>query len=486
MKKRVLGILVVLAMVMCLAPATGFAVDLYCAYCDDEPRNTYYKGLGTTHSIYCSDHNTLAGSEYHYGGTATCASQAVCDGCRTPYGNKLSHSWEDGKCSVCQTPCTHSDANNDSICDICNKQLCEHKWVDGKCSVCKTACTHTWEDGKCSVCGVECTHGKDENHDHMCDICGKQISKHTWEDGKCSVCDIECLHTWEDGKCSVCEYACPHGSDENHDHMCDICGKQISKHSWVNSVCIECFVACTHTWTDGKCGECGYACPHGSDENHDHMCDTCGKQISEHKWTDGKCTECGYTCTHSGGKVTCTEKAVCKICGEKYGEIIGHWYGEWTVSGNGTQTAVCQRAGCEHTETTDCRKFDFAVANANLVFCPVCGWVENGEHLELIEEAQAQAVTKKLPNGELVARMNDEYLSIAFEHSGKLTRPEGQVKITLPAELIEGKTLTLIAADGTETDLAVEIDSEGEYASFTLDFTDAELPAMLIRLDAEA
>ena len=37
-------------------------------------------------------------------------------------------------------------------------------------------------------------------------------------------------------------------------------------------------------------------------------------------------------CTHSGGTATCTEAAVCELCGESYGEALGHSYAtEWTA-----------------------------------------------------------------------------------------------------------------------------------------------------------
>ena len=76
--------------------------------------------------------------------------------------------------------------------------------------------------------------------------------------------------------------------------------------------------------------------------------------------------------------------------------------------------------------------------------------------------------------------MNEAYLSLAFEYAGKVAEPTGQVKITLPAELLAGKTLTRVALDGTETEVSFEID--GEEASFTLDFTADEIPVILIRL----
>ena len=104
--------------------------------------------------------------------------------------------------------------------------------------------------------------------------------------------------------------------------------------------------------------------------------------------------------------------------------------------------------------------------------------MENGEQLELLETASAAAVDGKLPDGKLVVRVNQRYLSLAFVHEGKLTAPAGRVKITLPAEIVQGKRLLLIAPDGTETELPFEI--VGETISFTLDFTDVEIPVVLV------
>ena len=185
------------------------------------------------------------------------------------------------------------------------------------------------------------------------------------------------------------------------------------------------------------------------------------------------CEKDGYT------RFTCTR------CQDTYTENsvkkLYHWYGEWNPNGDDTHSANCLRKGCKHIGKTDCQKFEFVTAeNESLIFCPVCGEVENGTRLERIEKAMAVAVTEKLPAGELIARMNEAYLSLAFEYAGKVAEPTGQVKITLPAELLAGKTLTRVALDGTETEVSFEID--GEEASFTLDFTADEIPVILIRL----
>ena len=41
----------------------------------------------------------------------------------------------------------------------------------------------------------------------------------------------------------------------------------------------------------------------------------------KHSYVDGKCTACGEDCTHTGGEATCTEKAICDLCGTSYGEV---------------------------------------------------------------------------------------------------------------------------------------------------------------------
>ena len=189
------------------------------------------------------------------------------------------------------------------------------------------------------------------------------------------------------------------------------------------------------------------------------------------------CEKDGYT------RFTCTR------CQDTYTENpvkkLYHWYGEWNPNGDNTHSANCLRKGCKHIGKTDCQKFEFVVAeNESLIFCPVCGQVENGARLERIEKAMVVAETGKLPAGELIARLNDAYLSLAFEYAGKVATPTGRVKITLPAELLEGKALTRVALDGTETEVTFEV-KDGE-SSFTLDFTADEMSMILIRLtDAE-
>ena len=233
--------------------------------------------------------------------------------------------------------------------------------------------------------------------------------------------------------------------------------------------------------------------------HHDAKAPTC----TEIGWDEyDTCSRCDYTTkveipalehdyTEKVVKPTCEKVGytlhTCKKCQDSYKDQqtkkLLHWYGEWTNNGDGTHSAACKREDCKRVSKTECAIVEFKQDEATLMLCPVCGNVSDGTHLALVEEVKAEG--EHLPYGELVLRMGETangntLLSVCFEASGKLTQPKGEVKITLPAELLNGVTLALLNADGTEIDLPYII--EGENAVFTLDFTDAEIPTALIRL----
>ena len=199
----------------------------------------------------------------------------------------------------------------------------------------------------------------------------------------------------------------------------------------------------------------------------------------------------GHDYTEKVVKPTCGKGGytlhTCKKCNDSYKDhqtkTLLHWYGEWTSNGDGTHSATCKRKDCKHVGKTECAIVEFKQDEATRTLCPVCGNVSDGTHLALVEEVTAEG--EHLPYGELVLRMGETangntLLSVCFEVSGKLTQPKGEVKITMPAELLNGVTLALLNADDTEIDLPYIV--EGENAVFTLDFTDAEISTALIRL----
>ena len=199
----------------------------------------------------------------------------------------------------------------------------------------------------------------------------------------------------------------------------------------------------------------------------------------------------GHDYTEKVVKPTCEKVGytlhTCKKCNDSYKDQqtkkLLHWYGEWTNNGDGTHSAACKREDCKRVSKTECAIVEFKQDEATRTLCPVCGNVSDGTHLALVEEVKAEG--EHLPYGELALRMGETangntLLSVCFEVSGKLTRPKGEVKITMPAELLNGVTLALLNADDTEIDLPYIV--EGENAVFTLNFTDAEISTALIRL----
>ena len=231
--------------------------------------------------------------------------------------------------------------------------------------------------------------------------------------------------------------------------------------------------------------------------NHDAQAPTC----TEIGWNAYEtCSRCDYTTyaeqpalNHDYQAVTVEPTCetdgytvfTCSRCKDSYTadptDKLGHQFGAWSPNGTGSQSADCLRQGCAHTGSTDCRKFTFRTAEGEtLTFCPVCGQAENAVQLEMIEAATAWPLSGSLSAEDVTARTNGEYLSVAFETAGSLTRPTGRVRLALPAGLLEGKTLVRIAPDGTQTEMPFET-KRGKII-LTLDFVNSELPVMLFRL----
>ena len=154
-------------------------------------------------------------------------------------------------------------------------------------------------------------------------------------------------HEWKDGVCRECGYVCLH-NDTDKNHICDYCEKIISEHE---------------------------------DKDKNHICDYCEKTISEHEDADKDhiCDYCGKGITnHSGGKATCTEKAVCEICNEPYGEIDG-----------------ASHADLRHIEAKTATKD--AEGNVEYWYCEACNKYYSDEAATK-EIKKTDTVTAKLPD----------------------------------------------------------------------------------------
>ena len=509
MKKWLVTCLLAIALLFVATTAMAAHIRLNGDYCEG---NTFEirKKEKEYHTLYCyrcydeftENHWSIDTPRYK----ATCTKVAVCTSCLMSYGEYGPHDW-----GAWQSRGNNSEHIRHCQCDGCDA-------VDtASCSGDSSATCITL--GTCSTCGGQYYsahafpagqnwHSDDKNHWLSCTVCHEAKTKmgaHWFVQGAVSVCLKSaatcvapavyytncdyCYHKGTDTYVDLNNGPDPNNHDlVHHDAKAPTC-TEIGWNEY--DACQR--EGCTYT-TKVEIPALKHKLVH-----HDAKAPTC----TEIGWDEyDTCSRCDYTTkveipapghdyTEKVVKPTCGKGGytlhTCKKCNDSYKDhqtkTLLHWYGEWTSNGDGTHSAACKRKDCKHVSKTECAIVEFKQDEATRTLCPVCGNVSDGAHLALVEEVTAEG--EHLPYGELVLRMgetaNDNtLLSVCFEASGKLTQPKGEVKITMPADLLNGVTLALLNADDTEIDLPYIV--EGENAVFTLDFTDAEIPTVLIRL----
>ena len=524
MKKKSFAILLAAALLLCLLPgmapeAKAETVRNICFFCkkqadleitgferyNDDQHYVIYKCPlcgKSKHAIFLG--NPIS---YHSGGTETptCTTGKTCAKCGAQYG-KLGHDWG----------AWQSRGNNSEHFRTCQRDGCDA--VDtASCSGDSSATCITL--GTCSTCGGQYYsahafpagqnwHSDDKNHWLSCTVCHEAKTKmgaHWFVQGAVSVC-LKSAATCVAPAVyyTNCDYCYHKGTDTYVDpyNGPDPNNHDLVHHDAKAPTCTEIgwneYDACQREGCDYTTKVEIPALKHKL-VHHDAKAPTC----TETGWEEyDTCSRCDYTTkveipapghdyTEKVVKPTCEKVGytlhTCKNCNDSYKDhqtkTLLHWYGEWTSNGDGTHSATCKRKDCKHVGKTECAIVEFKQDEATRTLCPVCGNVSDGTHLALVEEVKAEG--EHLPYGELVLRIGETangntLLSVCFEVSGKLTQPKGEVKITMPAELLNGVTLALLNADDTEIDLPYIV--EGENAVFTLNFTDAEIPTALIRL----
>ena len=509
MKKCLVTCLLAIALLFVATTAMAAHIRLNGDYCEG---NTFEirKREKDYHTLYCyrcydeftENHWSIDTPQYK----ATCTKVAVCTSCLMSYGEYGPHDWG----------AWQSRGNNSEHIRHCQRDGCDA--VDtASCSGDSSATCITL--GTCSTCGGQYYsahafpagqnwHSDDKNHWLSCTVCHEAKTKmgaHWFVQGAVSVCLKSaatcvapavyytncdyCYHKGTDTYVDLNNGPDPNNHDlVHHDAKAPTC-TEIGWNEY--DACQR--EGCTYT-TKVEIPALKHKLVH-----HDAKAPTC----TETGWEEyDTCSRCDYTTkveipapghdyTEKVVKPTCEKVGytlhTCKNCNDSYKDhqtkTLLHWYGEWTSNGDGTHSATCKRKDCKHVSKTECAIVEFKQDEATRTLCPVCGNVSDGTHLALVEEVTAEG--EHLPYGEPVLRMGETangntLLSVCFEVSGKLTQPKGEVKITMPADLLNGVTLALLNADGTEIDLPYIV--EGENAVFTLDFTDAEIPTALIRL----
>ena len=282
------------------------------------------------------------------------ACDTTCDACG--YVRSITHSYEQ----------KHDENNHWDECTVCgDKQNVTAHIFDNAC------------DTTCDTCGYTraITHNYEQKHDENshwdeCSVCHskKDITAHIFDNACDTTCDAcgytrSITHNYEKkhdetnhwDECTVCgdrQNVTAHIFDTACDTTCDACGyvrtithSYEQKHDGTNhwNECSACHCKkdiATHTFAQAhdesghwsECSVChetnGDKAAHTNTKNK-HICDTCGRKLSDHE----------------GGTATCSEKAICTICGEKYGDFAEHSFGEWKTNAEGKRTKVCSACG---------------------------------------------------------------------------------------------------------------------------------------------
>lgn len=258
-KRRLIGVLLTLCMLV--GGVLGFAS---CELCEHE-----WQDATCTKPKTCSLCNKTQGEPLgHKGGKASCTEKATCEVCGETYGELAKHTWvgsddATGKyCEVCGIHADQTDANTSQNgtapgTEIPGTEPGTEIPGTGQTTG-KTPCLH--QGGKAS-----CTEAP------TCELCGEPYGE-----------PLE--HVWVDATCTA----------PKHCENCDATEGKPAEHDPVVLEGKE--PTCTETGlTEGAV--CG-------------VCDTLLLAQEEIPML-----------SHEGGEATCTEQAICDVCGNPYGEL---------------------------------------------------------------------------------------------------------------------------------------------------------------------
>ena len=411
-------------------------------YGEIDENNHYYEWVSNgdgTHTEVCKRNREHKGkTEECRGGKATCTEKAVCEVCGEKYGEPLGHDfsvWVEVDKDYHKKVCSHdekhvyqtqkhnfgkwtSDGNGKHyrVCETCNRR------EEAACNFSEPTCT---EKAKCGVCGAEKGEPKghlygdfvsngDGTHKKVCSACGDEIK------GKCTGGKATCV---EKAKCDVCHGEYGEFDTNNHD-------LQTVQNVGENTHTTTCKrTGCTYSVTE-NCSGGKATCTEKA------TCKVCGGKYGEvdltnhaYKWKsngDGTHTEVcsrdeshkGRTENCSGGTANCVEKATCKVCGDKYGEIDANNHDlktEQNADGK-THTTVCGRKGCTYSKTENCSGGEATCTEKAI--CEVCG-KKYGEALLKYEESGDGYILAGVTETGKTKLTENDLIVIANEYEGK-------------------------------------------------------------------
>ena len=400
-----------------------------------------------THTRTCQRENCNATeTDTCSGGEATCTAKAICEVCKSEYGTLKAHDFTAETAeeeylksgSSCTekavyykscTVCGLSSKGTDGEATFESGSVLGHEWGAWKSNgnvthtrVCSRDASHTETENcsggeatctakaKCSTCNAEYGETNPNNHagtlgewqsdgnnhwkEYSC--CGAEADRgpHDWDNGKvttqptctnagektftCNECgrkkteQIDATgHSWKqewnsdethhwhecangcDAKDAYAEHA-----DADKNHVCDTCGKVLSECADDNKdhkcdYCGKTLSECADDNKDHKCDYCGKTLSECADDNKDHKCDYCGKTLSEcaDDNKDHKCDYCGKVLSECADD---NKDHKCDYCGKTLSECADDnkdhkcdYCGKTISNHTGGTADCCHKAVCE-------------------------------------------------------------------------------------------------------------------------------------------
>ncbi len=191
--------------------------------------------------------------------------------------------------------------------------------------------------------------------------------------------------------------------DDTHTRTCQICAvKETENCTGGTATCVNkaiCSVCNAEHGAVDPTNHTGTEAWITTDTMHTKVWRCCQAVIEaeeEHNWENGTCTICQYPCQHTGGTATCSQLAVCDICGSQYGDYDADNHkavSAWTQE-NGKHYHKCEY-GCDtHLDEAECSG-GTATCTAQAL-CAVCGGtygaVDPVNHANLVK-TEAKAAT---------------------------------------------------------------------------------------------
>ena len=305
MNKKILSVVLILCVMLAVMPMTAYAADrALCTRCGQVQtvRMTCQYSNDEWHlfSVTCTvcDNKWYYGMSHQWSGTATCTSGktcTVCGGSSEPLGHDWStwtqNSDEKTHTRICKRDASHTETNNctggtatctaKAVCEVCKSEYGEKlshdftaETVDAKYLKSAATCTGKAIYYKsCAVCGLS----SEGTADEATFLSGNALD-HNWgdwtsnEDGTHTrTCTVDgcsagtqtenCIDANKDHKCDICDYIISECADDNKDHKCDYCGKKLTEHTGGKATCKD----------KAKCEVCGAEYVDLDPKNHTNL-----------------------------------------------------------------------------------------------------------------------------------------------------------------------------------------------------------------------